>query len=782
MSNSKRVNSNINFDNFFPSVLIILFLVVGFIPNLGAVDKIAPQWVYLSCINIFSGLFLLYKRDQFLKPILNTISSKISIFYIIFFIWASMSYFYAINKIEVLVNIARQSNTLFMYLHLAIFVYNIKQKNNFISWLMSSILAFEVYSVFSEALTMIEVSGFISPGSLKGVTANRNITAFSIALKIPFVLYLMNKLKNKLLLFLLMIIIFIALLDISMISSRASFIAVAIILFGYIFICFFKFKFFKEKESLVNTTFSLGYYFIPLIFAIFINQIYFSSRGADAISRAGTIAINTTDDSISKRLRYYEDVMNHMISNPILGTGIGNWKLESINYDKLDIDGYIVPYHAHSDFIQLGAELGFIGFFLYLGIFITAIYFVIKIFFKSKLSQDNKVFSVFLLISLGVYLIDANLNFPIARPQELAPWAMVMALISFYFGKTRSINESNKENNFDKLKYIFPALIILCSIPAFSISNQTYESHKAQLIILNDFNNNLHSVPLDKIESFVPSIPNITVTTIPMDAIKARYYVHYKKYNKALGLIKSSKFQNPYLSYSDALESVVHNIQQNYPAAKSASEKAFYNLPKNNFHISQYMNSLMRLKDEESLEKAFKLLTRNDNTVGWKNYLATISNIADPGNPVYMKRAKKATELFPEDTDIRIFYKYISIGKDYVEYANEISAKAMEKFNLKLYKEASSLYDEAIFYDPYEYSYYENASISYYSIQDYDKSLLRINEVISNMNPLNGKCEYIKGLNYLQLGLIQDACDLFKTSAASGFSESQNLLNQYCSK
>ena len=63
---------------------------------------------------------------------------------------------------------------------------------------------------------------------------------------------------------------------------------------------------------------------------------------------------------MNQRLRYYEDVLTHMISNPILGVGLGNWKLKSIEYDSKDIIGYVVPYHAHSDFIQLGAELGII--------------------------------------------------------------------------------------------------------------------------------------------------------------------------------------------------------------------------------------------------------------------------------------------------------------------------------------------------------------------------------------------------------------------------------------
>ena len=51
------------------------------------------------------------------------------------------------------------------------------------------ILAIEVYAVLEQALEMYR-SGTINPVQLKGVTANRNITAFSIAIKIPYVIYL----------------------------------------------------------------------------------------------------------------------------------------------------------------------------------------------------------------------------------------------------------------------------------------------------------------------------------------------------------------------------------------------------------------------------------------------------------------------------------------------------------------------------------------------------------------------------------------------------------------
>ena len=40
-----------------------------------------------------------------------------------------------------------------------------------------------------------------------------------------------------------------------------------------------------------------------------------------------------------------------------------------------------------------------------------------------------------MLTSLGVYSVDANLNFPIARPQVLVVWTLVMALIAVYYQK-----------------------------------------------------------------------------------------------------------------------------------------------------------------------------------------------------------------------------------------------------------------------------------------------------------------------------------------------------------
>ena len=110
-----------------------------------------------------------------------------------------------------------------MVLIMSVLIYQFPNKARFISWCITLILGFEIYAVIVEAQEMISKSGIISPGALKGVTANRNITAFSLAIKIPFVLFLLHLVTKRYIKALLTLIILLSLLCLTMIQSRASF-------------------------------------------------------------------------------------------------------------------------------------------------------------------------------------------------------------------------------------------------------------------------------------------------------------------------------------------------------------------------------------------------------------------------------------------------------------------------------------------------------------------------------------------------------------------------------
>lgn len=765
--------------NIIPFILVVLYLCIGFIPNLEAVDKIAPQWLGMGLINLASTLYLLYKAKDFVHAVPRVIQSIITLLYFGFFLWAGLSYFYAINQTEVLVNMARHTNTFFMYIYLAIFVQGFKDRDKLFSFVLTAILTVEVYSVLTQALEMHQSTGLVDGGELKGVTANRNITAFSIAVKIPFVLFLLNFQYKTIVKAFLLGLVFSSIFCLTMISSRASFIAISLTAVMYIVMKFILFKRNNEFKELQQTL----YIILPLLGAFFINQIVFSNtKTTSAFARAATVTRGIKDNSIDQRLRYYEDVLTHLSDNPIIGTGIGNWKIKSIDYDKIDIQGYVVPYHAHSDFIQIGAELGIVGFLLYLGVFFFAAYYVFIILKSKKLPERDQIFSMILIIALGVYFIDANLNFPIARPQVLCSWALIMGLINFYYQKNKELLlQTEKAKSQARIaSFGIPLFGLLVILPSISIANTTYEALKAQMTILRDFNSNQFNVPLNQIESFVPQLPNITVTTIPMEAIKARYYNHYGKYDKALAALEKSLEANPFLRYSEILMSQIYLKKGDLEKAKEYAKIAFENLPSNDLHASVYINTLIQTQDKDGLSATFELMTKDDTKSKWQNYLIGVSQLFPPGDSLQTARAKKAVEIFSGDSNVRQAYKLIAIGSQNIEQGLTNSNQALTYFNQGNHAEAVSYFEKAIAADPLEYSYRENAATSYYMLEDLNNALKQINVVVDELNPLDGKCEYIKALIFLRMGDVQGACPLLLTSRDSGYPQAQAALSQYC--
>ena len=763
--------------NFIPSIFLTAYLCIGFVPNWEAVDKIAPQWLLMSLLNTVSLAYVFYFRNQFSNKITQTLRSTMTLTYLGFIVWAAFSYFYAINSTEVLVNITRQVNIFMMFILMGVFIFNIKKRIYFISYVISFILAIEIFVIFEQLINLLDTVGSISNrSSLKGVAANPNITAFSIANKIPFVLFIIWKTKKFFLKIISSLLILLSFIAISTIQSRASFIAIGLIAIAFFVTCIVLYIQDKNKTHL----YQLGYFIIPFFISVGINQTFLSDKGADVLSRASTISVDTNDGSINSRLRYYEDVFTHLSSNPFFGVGLGNWKLKSIEYDADDIKGYIVPYHAHNDFIQLGAELGIIGFLLYLGIFLWAIYYVYHVIRFSSISLEEKVFLFLMLTALGVYSIDANLNFPIARPQVLVVWAIIIAMINFYYQKhIRSINPIDSK---PILNFSFLSIALITIISSTYVANSVYKSLKGQMFLLQDFNSNQFNVPMNQIETLVPEIPNITVTTIPINSIKARYYFNSGKYDKAITLLEKGTVANPYLYYSELLKSQIFMAKGQSDSAAVYAKKAFFGLPNNSLHSSNYINILNQTRDRIALEEAYELLTSRNDLNNWRNYLIIASTLYPPKDKVLISRAKKAATIFAQDSQIKELYRNIALGPiDLNEVASHAS-KALTFFNQGEYKIAALNFEKALELNPLEFSYFENAATANYLNGNLQKALDQINLVINEMNPLNGKCEYIKALIFIKMQDPIGACPLLKTAVDSGHSPANATYAQYCNQ
>lgn len=299
------------------------------------------------------------------------------------------------------------------------------------------------------------------------------------------------------------------------------------------------------------------------------------------------------------------------------------------------------------------------------------------------------------------------------------------------------------------------------------------------MFLLQDFNSNQFNVPLNRVETLVPNIPNITVTTIPINSVKARYFFNAKQYDKALALIDKGTDANPYLYYSEILKSQIYFAQGKIDSAFVNARKAFFGLPNNDLHASHYINVINQKRDAEALEEAFELLVAKNKINNWRNYLIIASQIS-PRNEVLIERAKRAATLFPEDSNIQQLYRAIAIGQQALNEANSFSNLALTQFNQQDYANAATNFELAIAKNPLEYSYYENAATSNYLSGNLEKAVEQIDKVINEMNPLNGKCEYIKALIFIKMGDPIGACPLLQTAVDSGFEQARATRDQYC--
>lgn len=371
-------------------------------------DVVGLQWFLFSSVNIMAIIHtsgatsLKYNTSMLLK------------LWLFFLTFALVSLTYTINFTLGLQDISRWiqliigMNVFYVYLKKKwisfVYISNVIIGVLFVELLYLLLPLFlNLYSLGFETLT----KGILTPGLFNGLTGNKNIAIASVMVKLPFVVY---KIKSKKLVFSFITIILVVLSIISMllISARASYIS--FILFT-IFTSVFGIFYFKT--SLRN---KILLYFLPLIISYIIgfslgNALVPSDSSTSLSNKISSISF--TKSGSSGRTLLWSDALSFAKDHPLLGGGIGSWKIESAPYWNIHGDLYLMPYHAHNDFLEITAELGFLGGLLYFIIFSRLIFLFCK-----KIINNSTLDTAFFLscfASLGIYLIDALFNFPMER-------------------------------------------------------------------------------------------------------------------------------------------------------------------------------------------------------------------------------------------------------------------------------------------------------------------------------------------------------------------------------
>ena len=280
-------------------IIGISILMVLYVPNKNIVDRDATQWLFLSIINLlalFYNLFLSIKKQliKFKLPL----SLKIFSF---LFIWAVISLLYS-NFIQVtIIDVSRFFLYFITFFNLLVVFNQTRISFKTLSIVFTFLFAFEIYFSFKALLRILSEVPFDNSmaGLIKGLASNKNITSFSIALKVPFLIYLYYKYENKILKTFFLTLLVLAFLILYYLDTRAITLAnylVFLILFLFIIIK-------NDFKIFLNTTI--------LIIAIFLsyNAPNFLNNSSTNTNQVLINSING-DQSTNQRLRFYNSGLN----------------------------------------------------------------------------------------------------------------------------------------------------------------------------------------------------------------------------------------------------------------------------------------------------------------------------------------------------------------------------------------------------------------------------------------------------------------------------------------
>jgi len=643
--------------NWAHLVCLILYLAVHFLPEVGGADPMGFQWLYVSAMDLLIAGYILFNYSQFKEAIAGIFKSQFVVVYSLYLIWAIASYFYALNPTETLVCLARLVSTFFIFMNLSVLFY---KKDMFVLFKQ---LAFLITLIaFTDAL-FLSIEFFWQLGqkpfdnivlSLRSIAyGNKNIRAASVLINVPFILYyiLQSKIGGKIFG---IISLCLTLFSLFILNTRSTFVGLFLIFIIYTVGTFIV----SKKEGRKSIFFNLAYFILPILFSFFVSNMVIKhaltlQKGGGGYGTVAKRIVDITNDVSSgnrnARLEFWATGIDYAKNHLFIGDGYGNWKLSSLMYEKEHTNDFVVRYHLHNDFIENFADLGVIGGVLYLGVFLFAFLFTLKI-WRNKAYSKYHFAATIALMAISCYFVDAALNFPVERTVMQVMFAISAAfLVAPFSALKKEVEEKNKHI----FKTYFTnggiAILILFIIGSIAINAMVYKSLRLQKYMMAD----LGTVPIMTIDQVkgLPSIPNLSFNTMPLPAMLARYYLKYKKYDEAYRLLKSDKNANPYLHYNDYVMAQYFAAKGNNDSALMYAKKAFYNWPTANVYYYQLMPMAVKAKDSTEITKAFNtyIKFRNESNA-WNSYLNARLELMGTKDPFSIQLVDSALKQFPNDS------------------------------------------------------------------------------------------------------------------------------------
>ncbi len=794
---------------FVNRIIIILYFMVAFIPNLGAHEIVNTQWFYIAILNTFSLSYIFFKRKEY--DLITTSKLVVSVF-IGGFLFLLISLVSITKSILVSESIVTLSYLVLTIVALFVFYVFVKESPKkyfeFLCILIAGvglIESLQVVNYFVSNNNQIRSEELIT--SFKHNYGNRNILAISIAMKFPFLFYLFVKKDKVMLKFLALMFLLFVFTAILLIGTRTAILGGAILL-GMLLLYLnlitknYKFVFLKQVLPLFLITvlslfISLNFNkihggklnsFKDLVFTTSKKNIIYKKKNDDNREQKNNKNKEVIDGS--GREKYWQAAIEDIKKNPLLGIGLGNWKL----MPKEELIGtsskknYFYPKRVHNDFLQVFSEVGFLGFLIYVALYIVIFCFLLKrIYNNLKESKKEEAFiTVVLLASLLIYFLDSFFNFPHERtPIQVFTFFILALVLAFTKQKIKL-----KVNPFPSIVMLF-----LLSSVFLIVSYKGYQASKTHKILYTDFIGKdffkeKYSISYDEMLNILPSFPELDAYGRATPIMKAFFAYNSKKKNKALQHLNEAIKMGPYHAEPLGVKALLYFQDKdiiNKDSALYYAQKAFDIQPSKSQNFEILRRYYADSNDTINLIKTLNIYTK----VVPKDVNAWIKKaehlyVYKKGYDRFIEVIDSAYALNPNDEKIKTYRKkqsrFKKEDKELVVANNVLIEKHYNKgikfFNQKKYKDARNQFHEVLKLKANNMATLINLAVLERVCKNYTISIQHLNKVINANYMKNGQPEYNRGLCYSKLGDKDKAMQDFEVSRIKGYKSAQKAIDQ----
>jgi len=322
-------------------------------------------------------------------------------------------------------------------------------------------------------------------------------------------------------------------------------------------------------------------------------------------------------------------------------------------------------------------------------------------------------------------------------------------------------------------------LVSLFLISGF-INYKVFRSLIDQALLIYEFNAFQLNVPYEIVEPMDVDFPNITVTTLPMKALKGRYLMRDSVSSQALELLYQSRKDNPFLGIGEFELSKYHLNKKNLDSALFYSKIAFQALPNNPLMSRIHFEVLTRMKKDSLLDVSFHQIKDNFIFEQWADYLFCKLEIGKTPRKELALILNSVKKTMPGNNQFSTLNTLINIGSENLNDFSRMIIEAETLYSKEKFNEAANLYEASAMKDPTEFTHFENAALSYYrgnSIED-AKRLFRY--TMRTFNPKKGKSEFYYGLLLYEEDKKEEACKFWAIAREKNFAGSQRVIDSFC--